>query len=76
MSRAAIWPVKQSVARLTHHREPVLNSNSEVTARAERGCPQPERFEHGGAVQKFSGRSSSQPARDSHFGVRVKKAIP
>ena len=35
-----------------------LNPNSEVAARAERGCPQPQRFEHTGAVQKFSGRSS------------------
>ena len=39
-----------------------LTSNSEAANRSERGCPQPQRLEHTGAVQKFSSRSSSQAA--------------
>ena len=31
-------------------------------SRAERGCPQPQRVEHSGAVQMLSGHSTSQPA--------------
>ena len=39
-----------------------INPNAEVATRTERGCPQPQRFEHTRAVQKFSGPSSPQPA--------------